>query len=164
MLCLKGAYMMADLSCKRCGGASYVRNGVVRGHQRYRCRGCGCNFTDTPARGKPVLMKTLAVLLYGMGNMSYGMIARLLGVSHVAVYKWIRAEAEALPEPATPADVAIVQLDEMWHFVNGKKTDAGSGAPSIRSSGEPWPGFRVSVTMQAADDCSTRSASKARPS
>jgi len=77
------------------------------------------------------------VLLYAMGNASYGMIARLSGVSEVAVFKWIRKEAAALPEPTTPATIELVQLDEMWHFVEGKKTSAGSGEPSIRSTGEP---------------------------
>jgi hypothetical protein len=57
----------------------YVKNGVVRGLQRYRCKGCGCNFTATKPRGKPPAMKALAVLLYAMGNASFGMIARFLG-------------------------------------------------------------------------------------
>jgi len=72
-----------------------------------------------------------------MGNASYGMIARLFGVSEVAVFKWIRKDAAALPEPAAPAEVKIVQQGEMWHFVDGKKTNAGAGEPSIRSTGEP---------------------------
>ncbi len=152
---------MAEVHCKRCGSVSFVKSGIVRGHQRYRCRDCGCNFTDTPRRGKPAAMKALAVLLYAMGNASYGMIARLFGVSEVAVFKWIRKEATALPEPATPAEVEIVQLDEMWHFVDGKKTSAGSGAPSIRSRGEPWPGFWVSVTIRPAASSSRKSALKA---
>ena len=155
---------MSDLTCKRCGCASYVKNGVVRGHQRYKCRECGCNFTDTPLRGKPPAMKALAVLLYGMGNASYGMIARLLGVSDVAVYKWVKAEAATLPEPVAPADVEIVQLDEMWHFVNGKKTNVGSGGPSIRLTGEPWPGFWVSVTMRPAESSWGKSDLKAKSS
>ncbi len=153
---------MSALSCKRCGGASYVKNGTVRGHQRYRCRECGCNFTNTPRRGKPPAMKALAVLLYSMGNASYGMIARLLGVSEVSVYKWIRKEATSLPEPEVPADVEVVELDEMWHFVNGKKTNTGSGGLSIRSKGEPWPGFSVDVTMRPAANSSTGSASPER--
>jgi transposase len=62
-------------------------------------------------------MKALAVLLYGMGNMSFRMIGRLLGISDVAVLKWIRAEASALPEPAVPAKVVTVEVDEMWHFL-----------------------------------------------
>ena len=152
---------MAEVHCKRCGSVSFVKSGFVRGHQRYRCRECGCNFTDTPRRGKPAAMKALAVLLYAMGNTSYGMIARLFGVSEVAVFKWIRKEAAALPEPVTPAEVEIVQLDEMWHFVDGKKTNAGSGEPSIRSAGEPWPGFWVSVTIRPARSSSRKSASQA---
>jgi transposase len=62
-------------------------------------------------------MKALAVLLYALGNASFGMIARLLGVSDVAVMKWIRAEARAILEPAAEDDLLVVTLDEMWHFV-----------------------------------------------
>ena len=116
---------MADLICKHCGSGSFVRNGMAHGHQRYRCKACGRSFTATPARGKPPAMRALAVLLYALGNVSQGMIAKLLGVSHVAVYKWIRAAGEEAPAPsATPAD-NIVQIDEMWHFADGKKQGLG---------------------------------------
>ncbi len=108
---------MPTLCCKRCGTSDYVKNGIVRGRQRYRCRGCSCNFTDTSRRGKPAAMKALALLLYGMGNASFCMIARLLGVSDVAVLNWVRAEAENLPAPAVSADVVTITLDEMWHFL-----------------------------------------------
>ena len=85
---------------------------MAHGHQRYRCKACGRSFTATPARGKPPAMRALAVLLYALGNVSQGMIAKLLGVSHVAVYKWIRAAGEEAPAPsAAPAD-NIVQIDE----------------------------------------------------
>lgn len=85
---------MSDLVGKHCGSASFVRNGMAHGRQRYRCKACGRSFTATPARGRPPAMKALAVLLYGLGSVSQGMIAKLLGVSHVAVYKWIRAAGE----------------------------------------------------------------------
>src|SRR3954467_6929153 len=120
---------LVEVSCKRCAGAAFVKNGRVRGHQRYLCKACGCNFTATPERGKPEAMKALAVLLYAMGNASQGMIARLLGVSHVTVYRWLRAAGEAAPEPAGEPSSEVVQIDEMWHFVNGKKTRFGSGGP-----------------------------------
>jgi len=123
---------LVEVSCKRCAGAAFVKNGTVRGHQRYLCKACGCDFTATPERGKPEAMKALAVLLYAMGNASQGMIAKLLGVSHVTVYRWLRAAGEAAPEPAGEPSSEVVQIDEMWHFVNGKKTRpaklAGAGA------------------------------------
>ena len=113
---------MSGLGCKHCGSGSYVRNGMAHGRQRYRCKACGRSFTATPPRGKPPAMKALAVLLYGLGNVSQGMIAKLLGVSHVAVYKWVRAAGEDAPTPSATPSSGIVQIDEMWHFVNGKKT------------------------------------------
>ena len=70
---------------------------MAAGHQRYRCKACGRNFTATPARGKPPATKALAVLLHALGYVSQGMIAKLLGVSHVAVYKWVRAAGEGTP-------------------------------------------------------------------
>ena len=51
------------LRCKRCGGEEHVKSGLMRNKQRYLCKGCGLNFTDTPARGKPLALKAAAVLL-----------------------------------------------------------------------------------------------------
>ena len=146
------------LCCKRCGGVDHAESGLARGHQRYRCHGCGCNFTDTPLRGKPPAMKALAVLLYGMGNMRFSLIGRLLGVSDVAVLKWMRAEAPALPEPEVAAEVVTVEVDEMWHFLEESLPSCGSGGPVTLTAGVLWPGFWVGVMMQPAAGCSTRSA------
>ena len=155
---------MSGLGCKHCGSGSYVRNGMAHGRQRYRCKACGRSFTATPPRGKPPAMKALAVLLYGLGNVSQGMIAKLLGVSHVAIYKWVRAAGEDAPTPSATPSSGIVQIDEMWDFVNGKKTRFGSGEPTILWHGEPWPGSWVGVMTRPAGDCSTRSASRATSS
>ena len=155
---------MTDLRCKRCGEATFIKNGTVRGQQRYRCKACGCNFTATPERGKPAAMKALAVLLYAMGNASQGMIARLLGVSHVAVYNWIRAAGEAAPPPDATPSSGIVEIDEMWHFVEGKKTRFGCGGPMTLWHGEPWPGNWVGVMMRPASGCWSGSGSRATSS
>ena len=112
---------------------------MAHGRQRYRCKACGRSFTATPARGKPPAMKALAVLLYALGNVSQGMIARLLGVSHVAVYKWVRAAGEEAPAPSTAPEDNIVQIDEMWHFVDGKKQ--GLGLEGLRPCGTANPGL-----------------------
>jgi transposase len=93
-------------------------------------------------------MKALAVLLYTVGNASFGMISRMLGVSNVAVMKWIKKEAESLPEPSVSKDSTLLQVDEMWHFVNGKKTKFGSGKPMIAIQGEWSPGNWVGVMLE----------------
>jgi transposase-like protein len=73
---------MAEVICKRCHAAEYVKNGKVRGLQRYRCQRCACNFTATAPRGKPAALKAMTLLLYAMGNVSYRMIGRVLDTSH----------------------------------------------------------------------------------
>jgi len=52
------------LRCKRCGSEEHVKNGLMRGQQRYRCKACGLNFTDTPTRGKSLALKVAAVLAF----------------------------------------------------------------------------------------------------
>jgi hypothetical protein len=138
------------LRCKRCGSVDHARSGLARGHQRYRCRACGCRFTNTPRRGKPPAMRALAILLYGMGGMSFSMIGRVLGVSDVAMLKWVRAEAAALPEPVVPPSVVTVEVDEMWHFLKKSLPSSGSGGPMTWISGAPWPGCWVGVVMRPA--------------
>ena len=68
------------MSCKRCGSDRSVKNGLMRGKQRYLCKECGLAFTNTPARGKPLTLKAAAVLLYVSG-LSMSRTAKLLGVS-----------------------------------------------------------------------------------
>ena len=137
-----------SLKCKGCGGANYRKNGFAHGHQRYFCRDCRLNFTDTPPRGQPEAAKSLAVLLYGLGGVTQGFIAKLLKVSHVSVYRWIRAAGLAVqrPDPKDHGDVLL--LDEMWHFVDGKKILSGSGKPMTLLRGEWSPGRSLIVLIE----------------
>ena len=84
-----------ELRCKRCGGGEHTKNGRMRGKQRYRCRACGLNFTDTPPRGKPLALKVTAVLLYVSG-LSTNRTAKLLGVSTPSVQAWIEQSSPRL--------------------------------------------------------------------
>ena len=114
---------------KKCGSDKFIKNGFVRGLQRYRCRECRCNFTYTKRRGIHPALRALSIVLYGMCGVSMYKIAKLLGVSDVAVLKWIRKEANLIEEVPSHAESKIVMIDEMWHFVNGKKRKFGSGEP-----------------------------------
>src|SRR5271167_2908272 len=128
---------MSEVCCKRCGAADHMKNGIVRDVQRYRCRSCGCNFTMTPPRGKPPEMKALAVLLYAMGGMSLRAIARILGVSNVAILNWVRDEARQIPESSSKVEQVVGTLDEMWHFIKKKLANCGFGEPMTLLVGEP---------------------------
>src|SRR3954454_14060567 len=110
------------LRCKRCGGEEHVKNGLMRGKQRYRCKACGLNFTDTPPRGMPLAMKVTAVLLYVSG-LSMNRTAKLLGVSTPSVQAWIERFAEAYARKPEPEGRAVVvelvalperKSDKLW--------------------------------------------------
>ena len=155
---------MGGIACKRCQGTDYVKRGTVRNLQRYQCKACGCNFTNTPPRGKPPGMKALALMLYAMGNMSFCSIARLLGVSDVAVLKWVRNQARQLPEPAVTAETVIITLDAMWHFLKKRLKSSGFGARMTLSLTAPSPGCLVAVMTPPVKSSSIKSASRTRPS
>ena len=119
------------LRCKRCGSEEQVKNGLMRSQQRYRCKACGLNFTDTPTRGKPLAMKATAVLLYVSG-LSMNRTAKLLGVSTPTIQAWLEPFAAAdahKPEPEGRA--VVIELDEMWHYL--KKVRAALDLESLGS-------------------------------
>ena len=110
------------LRCKGCGGEEHVKNWFMRGKQRYRCKACGLNFTDTPPRGMPLRVKVEAVLLY-LSGLSMNRTAKLLGVSTPSVQAWIERFAEVYAQKPEPEGRAVVvELDEMWHFLKKTRT------------------------------------------
>ena len=119
------------LRCKRCGAEEHVKNGLMRGKQRYRCKACGLNFTDTPPRGMPLATKVTAVLLY-LSGLSMNRTARLLGVSTPSVMAWIEQFAKAYAQKPEPEGRAlVVELDEMWHFLKKSRASSGCGRLGI---------------------------------
>ncbi|MHB9147985.1 MAG: transposase-like zinc-binding domain-containing protein, partial [Candidatus Amoebophilus sp.] len=79
------------MECRRCKSNKIINNGKVRGKQRYNCKSCGFNFVQVDERrGKNIDKQRMAIHLY-LENMGFRAIGRVLGVSNVAVLKWIRA-------------------------------------------------------------------------
>ena len=135
------------LRCKRCGSESYVKNGLMRGQQRYRCKACGLNFTDTPGPGKPLLLKVTAVLLY-ISGLSMNRTAKILGVSTPTVMVWLEQFAKAYAQKPEPEGRAVViELDEMWHYLKKSPTSCGSGRLGIVLQGDWWTGNAAVVTQ-----------------
>ena len=103
----------------------------MEGLQRYRCKACGLDFTDTPPRGMPLRVKVTAVLPY-LGGLSMNRTAKLLGVSTPSVMTWIERFAEVYGQKPEPEGRAVVvELDEMWHFLKKSGTSSGSGRLGI---------------------------------
>ena len=141
------------MSAKRCGSEEYVKNGQMRGKQRFLCKACGLNFTDTPARGKPLAMKAAAVLLYVSG-LSMNRTAKLLGVSTPTIQAWLEQFAQTYAQKPEPEGRAVViELDEMWHYLKKSPSHSGSGKLGIVLQGDWWTGNAAVVTRPPASAC-----------
>lgn len=135
-----------EFACKQCGGTSFVKNGFVRNLQRYRCRTCGCNFTATPKRGRSIGIKALAIFLYRFGRFSYRKLGKLLGVSWVSVYKWVRQASEPLGSEIME-EIREMELDELCHFLCEKKTIIGLEKSMLVTHGVVSPELWLAVIM-----------------
>lgn len=134
------------LRCQGCGRKEQVENGWMRGKQRYRCKACGLNFTDTPPRGMPLRCKVEAVLLY-LSGLSMNRTAKLLGVSTPTVQAWIERFAKVYAQKPEPEGRAVVvELDEMWHYLKKSPPDSGSGRLGIVLRDGSSTGNRAVVT------------------
>jgi hypothetical protein len=95
--------------------------------------------------------QTLAILLY-VNGLSFCAIAKLVGVSHKAVYDWVRAFGLATCEKPAPQGEIVVGLDELWHFLKFKKTNSGSGKPTAVSPGNSLVGNAETETVNLKTD------------
>ena len=72
-------------------------------------------------------LKALAVIMYGSGKASYGMIARLLKVSRTTVLYWVKTIGSKMPDPPIDTEIDEIEIDEMWHYIGKKKERYGFG-------------------------------------
>ncbi len=113
-------------------------------------QGVRSDFTDTPARGKPLALKAAAVLLYVSG-LSMNRTAKLLGVSTPTVQAWLEQFAQAYAQKPEPEGRAVViELDEMWHYLKKRPSRSGSGRLGIVLQASWWTGNAAVVTRPPA--------------
>ena len=93
------------------------------GSQRLKCQHCGRKYTPEPKQqGYPDHVRQQALRLY-VDGMNLRRIARHLGVVHQTVANWVAAHATLLPDmPPQPSTVTVVEQDELYTFVEAKKT------------------------------------------
>jgi len=95
------------LMCKDCGAERSVKNGKVRGKQRYRCVECRLNYVEGDARTneKIAAKRAMLVLLYSLGKASFNMLAHLFDMWPSQIYRWVAQEGLAKPSQDVSGDV-----------------------------------------------------------
>ena len=109
------------MDCNKCNSTDCPKSGFVHGRQRYICKKCKYHFTvklKSSAFAKDVKQQALNMYLEGMG---FRAIGRILQVSHVSVYRWIRAFGQQAPALASHPAIDVVELDELHTYISYKK-------------------------------------------
>jgi transposase-like protein len=127
------------MECPRCQSQSIVKNGCPEGRQRFKCNDCNRIFFAENRRKHPPKLRYLA-LTFVCSGLSFRRTALLLGLSPNTVYLWCKQAGEAALLQAKPEQVEIIELDEMWHYVQKKRKNAGSGKrlTLIRENSSTW--------------------------
>lgn len=87
------------MKCPRCTFIRSVKDGIVKGRQRYKCKRCNYRYTvEEIKKGIPSHIKRVAIVL-ALEGYPLQKIGQELGVSHTAVANWLQADSlEALFE------------------------------------------------------------------
>jgi transposase-like protein len=124
------------MRCRHCDSEQTVKDGKNgSGSQRYKCKSCQRHFTPEPNEiGYPVAVRQEAVAMYVDGQ-NYRRTGRNLRVNDQSVANWVKAAAQKaldapLPRPVVDEDT-VVEVDELFTFVQNKKTKRSSSPKSI---------------------------------
>ena len=109
------------MNCPKCKSEKFVKNGIINHRQRYKCKHCSLNYTVEHKAGIKPEYKRLALMMY-LEGMGFRSIGRIIGVSYVAVFNWIKdfgLKAGELPAKGLP--VKEVEMDDMHTYIDSKK-------------------------------------------
>lgn len=115
--------------CPKCSSTNCVKDGIVKGKQRRKCKSCGYRHTVRYRGASPVKKRqALELYLEGLGFRSIG---RFLKCSHTSVCNWIEAFGKRIGDVRSDSPLDVVEMDEMHTYVGSKKNTAGYGLLSI---------------------------------
>lgn len=120
--------------CKHCGKEKVVKNGIVKGKQRYLCRECGKTSRagdDREKYGVEDKIKVIKLYTEGVGIRS---IERLEGIPSSLIVQWIRGFARMLKAklcatevPTELKEIQILEVDELFTYYQKKAKKPTSG-------------------------------------
>jgi len=112
------------MKCTNCNSERVVKNGSKNGNKYLKCKECGTQFSEAVQTSE--VAQRCAVVLYCFG-LSLRSIGTILDYSNVTILFWIRNFARLHYDKPIPQGDIVLELDEMWHFIEQKKTNCGFG-------------------------------------
>jgi transposase-like protein len=129
-----------------CTTPHVVRNGTLKGRQRYHCRGCGACFGET--QGTPMYRlrtppeEVGRALLVVMRRGSLRAAEEITGHKYETIGRWLRLaaeHAEALTEVLVhDLELSALEVDEFWSFVRRKSATSSRVIRRDGASAGAW--------------------------
>ena len=115
------------MQCPKCKSENFIKDGIVKSKQRYKCKTCNFRYTVThKSTEKPLYLKRFALQLY-LEGLGFRSIGRVLKVSNVSVLNWIRQFGEQVKSLRSNEPASVTEIDEMHTYIGTKKTINGYG-------------------------------------
>ncbi|MDD5586385.1 MAG: helix-turn-helix domain-containing protein [Alphaproteobacteria bacterium] len=105
-----------------------MKNGFMEGQQRYKCKECNYNFVNKPRRGYGIPKMAFVVWLY-LNGLSQRKIADLIGVSSVAISKWVK-EFNIAKKPGLlrrTGIASVIDPNDIEVYIKGEKLKPDGG-------------------------------------
>ena len=89
--------------CPKCQSTDTVKNGTVRGVQRFKCKNCKYNFvlTDKRTTKELTILKALSTLINALGDIPYDELEELLNRDRSQLHRWNKASEMREHRPKT---------------------------------------------------------------
>ncbi len=120
--------------CKYCGNENVLKNGIVKGKQRYLCRECGRTFRAGDGREKYSMEQKIKVVKLFTEGMGIRSIERVENIPSSLIVYWIRSFSKMLKAklcateiPAELKEIEILEMDELFTYYQKKIKKPMSG-------------------------------------
>ena len=125
-----------SIKCPKCYNDFYIKNGLVRGKQRYRCKECRCNFIEGDDRIKyDNKTRNLAIRMY-LNNCGFRRISEILDIPLSTSFSWIKKAGQIVDEMVKTRqeqvqEIEILEMDELFTFVKKSPEEARKPGNSV---------------------------------
>ena len=111
-----------EIICKKCCSNLWVKNGNMKGKQRYKCKSCGHNYTVGDKRTVyPEDKKRLVVRMY-LNNCGIRRIAHIIETPLSTVFSWIKKAGKIIEvmvkeRKDNEEKIEILEMDELYTYI-----------------------------------------------
>jgi transposase-like protein len=115
------------MDCPKCKSSHHVKDGVVHGRQRHRCKECHYHYTvERKSDVKTLETKRLALVMY-LEGLGFRSIGRILKISYGTAYIWIKKWSEQISFPRSECPAEKVELEKMLAYIETKASSVQYG-------------------------------------